>query len=214
MEDITKVVQHFILREFLPGEDPNELTDRTPLDHRGHSRFHQHAQARRVPRRALRYHGRSLRGRRRTSRHRRANRRPRSLRRKRPPEQALMAKSPSLAVLRAFRSASTINSDWIGDNLDANPSCLAHETRTRSPVSPPELSILGTLFWPPSFPRRRIQASKLPDLRDNHGRRRQPHARYAVGQVIGVAMSRALRPGDSRNRSRSAGSLRNSTTNW
>jgi acyl carrier protein len=31
MQDITKVVQHFILREFLPGEDPTELTDRTPL---------------------------------------------------------------------------------------------------------------------------------------------------------------------------------------
>jgi acyl carrier protein len=31
MEDITKVVQHFILREFLPGEDATELTDRTPL---------------------------------------------------------------------------------------------------------------------------------------------------------------------------------------
>jgi acyl carrier protein len=31
MEEITKVVQHFILQEFLPGEDPNELTDRTPL---------------------------------------------------------------------------------------------------------------------------------------------------------------------------------------
>ena len=31
MEDIAKVVQHFILREFLPGEDPSELTDRTPL---------------------------------------------------------------------------------------------------------------------------------------------------------------------------------------
>jgi acyl carrier protein len=31
MEDITKVVQRFILREFLPGEDPTELTDRTPL---------------------------------------------------------------------------------------------------------------------------------------------------------------------------------------
>jgi acyl carrier protein len=31
MEDIERVVQHFILREFLPGEDPNELTDRTPL---------------------------------------------------------------------------------------------------------------------------------------------------------------------------------------
>jgi acyl carrier protein len=31
MEDIAKVVQHFILREFLPGEDPDELTDRTPL---------------------------------------------------------------------------------------------------------------------------------------------------------------------------------------
>ena len=31
MEDIAKVVQHFILREFLPGEDPSELTDQTPL---------------------------------------------------------------------------------------------------------------------------------------------------------------------------------------
>jgi acyl carrier protein len=31
MEDIAKVVQHFILHEFLPGEDPSELTDRTPL---------------------------------------------------------------------------------------------------------------------------------------------------------------------------------------
>jgi acyl carrier protein len=31
MEEIAEVVQHFILREFLPGEDPSELTDRTPL---------------------------------------------------------------------------------------------------------------------------------------------------------------------------------------
>ena len=31
MEDIAAVVHHFILREFLPGEDPNELSDRTPL---------------------------------------------------------------------------------------------------------------------------------------------------------------------------------------
>ncbi|MFI5458809.1 MAG: acyl carrier protein [Isosphaerales bacterium] len=31
MEEIAKVVQQFILREFLPGEDPSELTDRTPL---------------------------------------------------------------------------------------------------------------------------------------------------------------------------------------
>ena len=31
MEDIAKVVHHFILQEFLPGEDPNELSDRTPL---------------------------------------------------------------------------------------------------------------------------------------------------------------------------------------
>ena len=31
MEEIAKVVHHFILREFLPGEDPDELTDRTPL---------------------------------------------------------------------------------------------------------------------------------------------------------------------------------------
>jgi acyl carrier protein len=31
MEEIAKVVQHYILREFLPGEDPSELTDLTPL---------------------------------------------------------------------------------------------------------------------------------------------------------------------------------------
>jgi acyl carrier protein len=31
MEDIAKVVHHFILREFLPGEDPDELTRSTPL---------------------------------------------------------------------------------------------------------------------------------------------------------------------------------------
>ncbi len=31
MEDIAKVVHHFILREFLPGEDPAELTLQTPL---------------------------------------------------------------------------------------------------------------------------------------------------------------------------------------
>lgn len=31
MEEIVKVVQHFILSEFLPGEDPTELTDQTPL---------------------------------------------------------------------------------------------------------------------------------------------------------------------------------------
>jgi acyl carrier protein len=31
MEDIAKAVQHFILREFLRGEDPNELTFGTPL---------------------------------------------------------------------------------------------------------------------------------------------------------------------------------------
>ena len=31
MEDIAKVVHHFILREFLPGEDPNELTTETEL---------------------------------------------------------------------------------------------------------------------------------------------------------------------------------------
>jgi len=31
MEEIAKVVQHYILREFLPGEDPSELTDETPL---------------------------------------------------------------------------------------------------------------------------------------------------------------------------------------
>jgi acyl carrier protein len=31
MEDFAKVVRHFILDAFLPGEDPSELTDRTPL---------------------------------------------------------------------------------------------------------------------------------------------------------------------------------------
>jgi len=31
MEEITKVVHEFILREFLPGEHPDELSDRTPL---------------------------------------------------------------------------------------------------------------------------------------------------------------------------------------
>jgi len=31
MEDIEKVIHGYILNEFLPGEDPGELTDRTPL---------------------------------------------------------------------------------------------------------------------------------------------------------------------------------------
>lgn len=31
MEDIQKDVHTFILNEFLPGEDPSELTDSTPL---------------------------------------------------------------------------------------------------------------------------------------------------------------------------------------
>jgi len=31
MEEITRLVHQFILREFLPGEDPSELTDQTPL---------------------------------------------------------------------------------------------------------------------------------------------------------------------------------------
>ena len=31
MEDIEKIVHGYILNEFLPGEDPRELTDRTPL---------------------------------------------------------------------------------------------------------------------------------------------------------------------------------------
>jgi len=31
MEDIEQVVHGYILNEFLPGEDPRELTDRTPL---------------------------------------------------------------------------------------------------------------------------------------------------------------------------------------
>ena len=31
MEEIAKVVHHFILREFLAGEDPSELTPGTPL---------------------------------------------------------------------------------------------------------------------------------------------------------------------------------------
>lgn len=31
MEDIAKAVHQFILDEFLPGEDPSELTEQTPL---------------------------------------------------------------------------------------------------------------------------------------------------------------------------------------
>ena len=31
MEEITRLIHQFILREFLPGEDPCELTDQTPL---------------------------------------------------------------------------------------------------------------------------------------------------------------------------------------
>ena len=31
METIKDVVRDYLLREFLPGEDPAELTDRTPL---------------------------------------------------------------------------------------------------------------------------------------------------------------------------------------
>jgi acyl carrier protein len=31
MEDIAKVVHGYILREFLPGEDPNDLSELTPL---------------------------------------------------------------------------------------------------------------------------------------------------------------------------------------
>ncbi len=31
MDDIERVVHSYILNEFLPGEDPGELTDRTPL---------------------------------------------------------------------------------------------------------------------------------------------------------------------------------------
>ena len=31
MEPIRQAVREYLLREFLPGEDPNELTDQTPL---------------------------------------------------------------------------------------------------------------------------------------------------------------------------------------
>ena len=31
METIQQVVREYILRQFLPGEDPDELTDETPL---------------------------------------------------------------------------------------------------------------------------------------------------------------------------------------
>ena len=31
MDEIKKAVQDYILQEFLPGEDPSELTDTTPL---------------------------------------------------------------------------------------------------------------------------------------------------------------------------------------
>lgn len=30
-EDVKSIVKQFIIQEFLPGEDPNELTDTTPL---------------------------------------------------------------------------------------------------------------------------------------------------------------------------------------
>ncbi len=30
-QEIKSIIKDFILREFLPGEDPNELTDSTPL---------------------------------------------------------------------------------------------------------------------------------------------------------------------------------------
>ncbi len=31
MQEISAAIHGFLLREFLPGEDPHELTDRTPL---------------------------------------------------------------------------------------------------------------------------------------------------------------------------------------
>jgi len=31
MDEVSQVIHDFILREFLPGEDPHELTDQTPL---------------------------------------------------------------------------------------------------------------------------------------------------------------------------------------
>ena len=31
MEDVKKTIKEFILKEFLPGEDPEQLTDLTPL---------------------------------------------------------------------------------------------------------------------------------------------------------------------------------------
>jgi acyl carrier protein len=31
MENVQQIVRDYILREFLPGEDPSELTDATPL---------------------------------------------------------------------------------------------------------------------------------------------------------------------------------------
>jgi acyl carrier protein len=31
MDEISQAIHDFILREFLPGEDPNELTEQTPL---------------------------------------------------------------------------------------------------------------------------------------------------------------------------------------
>jgi acyl carrier protein len=31
MENVQQIVRDYILREFLPGEDPGELTDATPL---------------------------------------------------------------------------------------------------------------------------------------------------------------------------------------
>ena len=54
MDDVKSTVHSFILNEFLPGEDPSELTDSTPLDHRGDPGFDQHAEAGHVSGRALR----------------------------------------------------------------------------------------------------------------------------------------------------------------
>jgi len=58
---------------------------------------------------------------------------------------------------------------------------VVRRNSTSSFVSDPVLSILGTLFWPPSLPRCRIHDSKLPGLAEMTagGDRPSPGPRWA-----------------------------------
>ena len=60
------------MSEFLPGEDPDELTDDDTADHRRHPRFDRDAEARHVHRGAVRRQARAARGRPGEPRHHRA----------------------------------------------------------------------------------------------------------------------------------------------